>query len=78
MTLSDMMFPLSVMYRIVEGGPPPVPDGASGALRAFLSQCFEKDPSMRPTAEVLSEHVWLESVLADAQLSQVGICLPLA
>lgn len=61
------------MYRIVEGGPPPVPDGASDELRAFLSQCFEKDPSLRPTAEVLSEHAWLESFLAQATVHQVRL-----
>lgn len=38
---------------------PPIPDGCSPLLRDFLIQCFHKDPSMRPSAELLFEHPWL-------------------
>ena len=52
------------MYRIVEGGPPPFPENASPELKSFLSQCFEKDPTMRPSADVLFEHDWVKPHLA--------------
>jgi len=52
------------MYRIVEGGPPPFPENASPELKSFLSQCFEKDPTMRPSADILFEHDWVKPHLA--------------
>jgi len=30
-------------------------------LQDFLKQCFHKDPSQRPSAEVLCEHPWLKN-----------------
>ncbi|CED84355.1 pkinase-domain-containing protein [Phaffia rhodozyma] len=51
---------LAVLYHIVEGGPPEIPEGCSTALAAFLSQCFEKDPTKRPTAKFLFNHAWLQ------------------
>lgn len=57
------------MYRIVEGGPPPFPEGASPELQSFLSQCFEKDPTMRPSADVLFEHDWVKPHLAMNKVS---------
>lgn len=53
------------MYRIVDEGPPPTPEGSSPELRAFLSQCFEMDPTMRPSAEILFQHPWLISQLPE-------------
>ncbi|KAI0343070.1 hypothetical protein BDW22DRAFT_1428512 [Trametopsis cervina] len=50
---------MSVMFRIVEDDMPPLPEGASDLLRDFLKQCFQKDPKMRPDAEMLCEHEWL-------------------
>jgi serine/threonine protein kinase len=48
------------MFRIVEDDMPPIPDGCSDLLVDFLHQCFHKDPTKRPTAEVLCEHEWLK------------------
>lgn len=49
-----------VMFRIVEDDMPPLPEGASSLLKDFLRQCFQKDPKMRPDAEMLCEHEWLK------------------
>ncbi|CCM01816.1 uncharacterized protein FIBRA_03884 [Fibroporia radiculosa] len=51
---------MSVMFRIVEDNMPPLPDGCSDSLQDFLRRCFNKDPSMRPSAEMLCEHEWLK------------------
>ncbi|KAJ7577053.1 STE/STE11/cdc15 protein kinase [Mycena floridula] len=51
---------LALMFRIVEDDMPPIPEGCSEPLRDFLSQCFDKDPAKRPTAELLCEHPWLK------------------
>jgi serine/threonine protein kinase len=49
-----------VMFRIVEDDMPHLPEGCSEPLEDFLRQCFNKDPSKRPTAEDLCEHEWLK------------------
>lgn len=49
------------MFRIVEDEMPPMPDGCSDLLRDFLEQCFHKDPTQRPSAEILCEHPWLKT-----------------
>ncbi|KAJ7180664.1 Pkinase-domain-containing protein [Mycena filopes] len=51
---------MSVMFRIVEDDRPPLPDGCSPLLEDFLTQCFDKDPTKRPSAELLCEHPWLK------------------
>ena len=48
-----------VMYRIVEDEMPPIPEEWSPTLKNFLTQCFQKEPSDRPSAEVLCDHDWL-------------------
>lgn len=48
------------MFRIVEDDMPPIPEGCSELLQEFLRQCFHKDPSKRPSAELLCEHPWLK------------------
>lgn len=48
------------MFRIVEDDMPPIPEGCSPFLQDFLTQCFNKDPSKRPSAELLCEHRWLK------------------
>jgi serine/threonine protein kinase len=53
---------LVVMRRIVEDDMPPLPDGGSQHLADFLSQCFQKDPVKRPTAEMLCGHKWLKQI----------------
>ena len=54
------MFEITVMFRIVEDDMPPLPEGASDLLKDFLKMCFQKDPKMRPDAEMLCEHEWLK------------------
>ena len=39
---------------------PPLPEGCSDLLKDFLKQCFHKDPTKRPDAELLCEHEWLK------------------
>ena len=39
---------------------PPLPEGCSELLQDFLEQCFHKDPTRRPSAELLCEHMWLK------------------
>jgi serine/threonine protein kinase len=39
---------------------PPLPEGCSPLLEDFLTQCFDKDPKKRPSAELLCEHQWLK------------------
>ncbi|KAJ7285231.1 kinase-like domain-containing protein [Mycena rebaudengoi] len=51
---------MSVMFRIVEDDMPPLPEGCTPLLEDFLSQCFNKDPTKRPSAVMLCEHPWLK------------------
>jgi serine/threonine protein kinase len=50
---------MSAMFRIVEDEMPPLPEGASEELKAFLKRCFRKNPQERPTAEELFDDPWL-------------------
>jgi serine/threonine protein kinase len=52
---------LVVMFHIVEDPSPPLPPGCSPALKDFFSLCFSKDPTKRPSAELLFEHPWLKN-----------------
>ncbi|KAF7356594.1 Cell division control protein [Mycena venus] len=51
---------MSVMFRIVEDDMPPLPEDCSPLLEDFLRQCFDKDPTKRPSADLLCEHPWLK------------------
>ncbi|KAN0060057.1 Protein kinase of the Mitotic Exit Network [Thecaphora frezii] len=53
------MLAMSAMFRIVEDDCPPIPEKCSPPLREMLLQCFNKDPSLRPSAETLFEHDWV-------------------
>ncbi|KXN87406.1 Cytokinesis protein sepH [Leucoagaricus sp. SymC.cos] len=57
---ADITNTMSVMFRIVENDMPPIPEGCSEMLQDFLHQCFNKEPSERPSAEILCEHPWLK------------------
>ncbi|KAI0260099.1 kinase-like domain-containing protein [Gloeopeniophorella convolvens] len=57
----DIANTMTVMFRIVEDECPPIPDGFSESLVAFLKLCFHKDPAQRPSAEELFEHEWLKN-----------------
>lgn len=56
------MLAMSAMFRIVEDDCPPIPEKCSDALRDLLLQCFNKDPTKRPSAETLFEHEWIRQV----------------
>jgi serine/threonine protein kinase len=55
------------MFRIVEDDGPPVPEGLSDPLIAFLKECHHKDPAWRPRAKELSQHGWLDQSLNRVQ-----------
>ena len=52
------------MFQIVENDEPPIPEGLSDLLVAFLKDCFHKTPAQRPSAKELSQHEWLNWVLS--------------
>ncbi|KAI9678081.1 MAG: hypothetical protein M1817_006025 [Caeruleum heppii] len=51
--------PMPALFRIVNDDHPPLPDGASPAVRDFLMQCFQKDPNLRVSARKLLRHPWI-------------------
>ncbi|KAH0389234.1 hypothetical protein KCU92_g136, partial [Aureobasidium melanogenum] len=53
--------PMPALFRIVNDDHPPLPEGASPAVRDFLMQCFQKDPNLRVTAKKLLKHPWILS-----------------
>jgi serine/threonine protein kinase len=61
--------PMPALFRIVQDDCPPLPEGASPMVLDFLKHCFEKDPSLRISAETLLEHPWMSS--ARRQLKQM-------
>ena len=56
---------LAAMTKIVRE-PMPLPEGVSAECRAFLAECFTKDPTLRPDARALLAHPWLARSAADA------------
>ena len=57
---------VSALFAIAQaGGPPPLPDTLSVALRDFLGHCLRRDPRQRPCAKALLDHPWItgESLL---------------
>ncbi|KAL1747824.1 Pkinase-domain-containing protein [Schizophyllum fasciatum] len=57
---SDVANSMSVMFRIVEDKMPPLPENCSPLLEEFLKLCFNKEPTLRPSADILFEHAWLK------------------
>lgn len=53
--------PMPALFRIVNDDHPPLPDGASPAVKDFLMQCFQKDPNLRVSAKKLLKHPWIAS-----------------
>lgn len=53
--------PMPALFRIVNDDHPPLPEGASPAVRDFLMQCFQKDPNLRVSARKLLKHPWILS-----------------
>lgn len=56
--------PMPALFRIVNDEHPPLPEGASPAVRDFLLQCFQKDPNFRVSARKLLKHPWIAGVNA--------------
>ncbi|KAH0613167.1 uncharacterized protein H6S33_009547 [Morchella sextelata] len=50
---------MQALFRIVNDDHPPLPEGASPAVRDFLMQCFQKDPNLRVSARKLLKHPWI-------------------
>uniref|UniRef100_V5E690 Protein kinase n=2 Tax=Kalmanozyma brasiliensis (strain GHG001) TaxID=1365824 RepID=V5E690_KALBG len=61
------MLAMSAMFRIVEDDCPPIPETFSEDLRDMLKQCFNKDPTKRPTAETLFEHKWMQQIWTNSK-----------
>ncbi|TFY53358.1 hypothetical protein EVG20_g10152, partial [Dentipellis fragilis] len=72
----DIANSMTVMFRIVEDEMPPLPEGCSPALTDFLQLCFNKDPSLRPGADLLCEHEWLKTHWGLAAASSNGPSSP--
>ncbi|KAL1953256.1 hypothetical protein VTO42DRAFT_3344 [Malbranchea cinnamomea] len=53
--------PMQALFRIVNDDHPPLPQGASPAVKDFLMQCFQKDPNLRVSARKLLKHPWIVS-----------------
>ena len=52
---------MSALYRIVSDNHPPLPEGFSEALEAFLLRCYEKNPLHRAGAATLLEDHWIQA-----------------
>lgn len=53
--------PMQALFRIVNDEHPPIPGSASPALREFLMECFQKNPTLRISAKRLLKHNWILS-----------------
>ncbi|TPX37860.1 hypothetical protein SeMB42_g06841 [Synchytrium endobioticum] len=53
------MNPMTALFRIVEDDNPPLPEGISPELKAFLMKCFQKDIANRADATELLQHEWI-------------------
>lgn len=63
---------VAAMYRIANGDAMPTPV-ASGACLDFLDRCWQRLPALRPSAETLSRHPWLQQdVKVVAAMAQVA------
>ena len=51
--------PMRALYRIVQDPHPPLPPGISFACSDFLMLCFQKQPTIRSSAEDLLRHAWV-------------------
>jgi len=57
---------MQALYRIVQDDCPPLPDNISPLLREFLLTCFQKEPLLRSSAELLLKHRWLTTNIKKA------------
>lgn len=49
----------NAFFKIVMDPHPPLPQGISPSCQDFLLQCFQKEPSLRKTANELLKHPWI-------------------
>lgn len=54
---------MPALFRIVQDDSPPIPDNISPLLRDFLMTCFQKEPLLRSSAEMLLKHRWLTTTV---------------
>ncbi|KAF9106104.1 hypothetical protein BGX27_009320 [Mortierella sp. AM989] len=59
---------MTTLFRIVEDERPPLPNNLSMDLLDFLCQCFQKDPTLRPSAGALGRHIWIKRNFASREL----------
>jgi serine/threonine protein kinase len=64
--------PMPALFRIVNDEHPPLPEGASPAVRDFLLQCFQKDPNFRVSARKLLKHPWISPNTKKPATEDVG------
>eukprot|EP01127_Copromyxa_protea_P021740 TRINITY_DN7566_c1_g1_i1.p1 TRINITY_DN7566_c1_g1~~TRINITY_DN7566_c1_g1_i1.p1 ORF type:complete len:1094 (-),score=247.61 TRINITY_DN7566_c1_g1_i1:58-3339(-) len=50
---------MQALFKIVQDDMPPLPEGISPLCKDFLMQCFQKEPLLRQSAEVLLKHRWI-------------------
>lgn len=50
--------PMPALYRIVQDESPPIPE-CSKMCEDFLYKCFQKDPELRNSADILLKHPWI-------------------
>jgi serine/threonine protein kinase len=63
----------ALMYHVANtNDPPPMPETVSPALRAFLVQCFQRNPDKRPGADGLMQHDFVVGVSQDFADMTVG------
>ncbi len=49
----------TAFFKIVMDPHPPLPQGISALCQDFLMQCFQKEPSLRKSADELMKHPWI-------------------
>ena len=59
---------MPALFRIVQDDSPPIPDNISPLLRDFLMTCFQKEPLLRSSAEMLLKHRWLTTTMKKPDL----------
>ncbi|XP_057828021.2 MAP3K epsilon protein kinase 1 isoform X2 [Cryptomeria japonica] len=61
--------PMPALFRIVQDEHPPIPEHLSPDITDFLHQCFRKDAKLRPDANTLLKHSWIQNSRSSFQSS---------